>query len=425
MGFRVSTIRFTSRLYVLRRYSPRSGSPSAPSMIWARSAPAEKPFPSPRTTMQRTSSSAASPRSMYSSSCMVPSKAFSFFGRFRATFATPPPFSKRMFSYKVSLLCRISMLRLRRRLLHAGAAFTRGFCGLIHASAVGLGEEERADPCYGADHGHVGADGERGAGGGQERGSDDRGQRAAEDRADLVPHRGPRVADLGREDLRVERGLRPVHHAQEDLGQNQREHERPGAPAVHERPEGEQAPQAEQDGAGHVGYAASYKVGEGREARNGDEACHRGDQDGRQDRGLRQPDLRRGVVEDVGYEDVEVGVYGYERTCGERYLLGVGPQDLPHRGAGGLLGLAPLLLCLVLLAVLLQVPEGRGVLQLELDVEPEPDQQHAKEERYPPGPRDQRPVAEGGGDYQEEDVGDQDGHRHADLGEAAVEAALL
>ncbi len=36
-----------------------------------------------------------------------------------------------------------------------------------------------------------GADGEGGAGSGEERGGYDRGERAAEDRADLVPHRGP------------------------------------------------------------------------------------------------------------------------------------------------------------------------------------------------------------------------------------------
>src|SRR5215208_1968684 len=202
MGLGISTIRFTSRLYEPRRYSPRSGSPSAFWMICARSAPAEKPRPSPRRTMQRTSSSsAASPSASYSSSCIVASKVFSFFGRFRAMVATPPIFSERMVSYKVALLRRRSVLRLRRGLLYAGATFARGFRGLIHAAAVGLGEEERTDPCDGADHGHVGADGERGAGGGQERGSDYRGERAAEDRADLVSHRGPRVADLGGKDL--------------------------------------------------------------------------------------------------------------------------------------------------------------------------------------------------------------------------------
>src|SRR5215218_1153938 len=53
MGFSIPTIRFTSRLYVARRYSPRSGSPSASLTTCARSAPAEKPRPSPRNTMQR------------------------------------------------------------------------------------------------------------------------------------------------------------------------------------------------------------------------------------------------------------------------------------------------------------------------------------------------------------------------------------
>src|SRR5215213_578558 len=242
MGLGISTIRFTSRLYEPRRYSPRSGSPSAFWMICARSAPAEKPLPSPRNTMQRTSSSsAASASASYSSSCIVASNAFSFSGRFRAMLATPPVFSERMVSYKVSLLCRGPALWLRRGLLRAGSgpAFARSFFGLVHATAVGLGEEERAKTCYGADHGHIDADGERGAGGGQERGCDDRGERAAEDRADLVPHRCSRVADLGRKDLGIESGLRAVHQAKEDLADDKREHQRSRVPAVHERPEGE------------------------------------------------------------------------------------------------------------------------------------------------------------------------------------------
>ena len=117
-----------------------------------------------------------------------------------------------------------------------------------------------------------------------------------------------------------------------------------GAPAVHERPEGEERPQAKQHGAPYKGQAAPYHVGEGREARYGHEPSHRGDQDRRQDRGLRQPDLSRAVVEDVGYEQVEVGVDGDKSAGRERYLLGVGPEYLPHRRAGGLGGLAPLLL---------------------------------------------------------------------------------
>src|SRR5215212_5050967 len=170
MGFSIETIRFTRRLYVPRRYSPRSGSPSASLTICARSAPAEKPRPSPRRMMQRiSSSSAACPRASKSSSCMAPSKAFSLSGRCREIVATPPFPSYTTVSYNLPPSKEppsggageenATLLGLRRRRLLFGLLFLI----LGHFPLVGLGDQIDREKGDGRHEEHVDGDRKRGA----------------------------------------------------------------------------------------------------------------------------------------------------------------------------------------------------------------------------------------------------------------------
>lgn len=67
----------------------------------------------------------------------------------------------------------------------------------------------------------------------------------------------------------------------------------------------------------------------------------------------------------------------------------------------------------------------RRLLQAHLGVETYPDKEHAQQKRYTPAPGRELLRGEYRREYQEDRVGDDDGNRHALLGEAAIETTLF